>query len=179
MTMYKRALALATVQHAGQIRKFSGEAYVNHPIRVAQIVLKYKESREIDILRVAALLHDVVEDSDMTIEEISEEFGLHIASIVEELTTDSRVSKKEKGNHLCDKTVHMTSWALVIKLADRLDNVSDLRHTSKQFRQSYIKETRKIISHLIAVRSYLSMTHLQLVHEILKEINGVAKLDIV
>lgn len=179
MTMYEKAVTLAIEKHTGQVRKFSGEPYVEHPIRVAQIVLKYKESHSIDILRTVAVLHDTVEDTDLTIVEVEEMFGIEVAAMVEELTTPAHITKKEKGEYLKKKMTHMTSWGLVIKLSDRLDNVSDLRHTSKQFRQSYIKETRAIISHLIAMRSFLSMTHLQLIHETLKEVNGVAKLDLI
>ena len=110
-------------------------------------------------------------------QKIKHEFGSLVSSLVEELTTDNKVTKSEKKVYLAKKMKTMSSWALVIKLADRLDNVSDLRHTDKTFRQSYIKETRYIISQLVGSNN-LSMTHLQLIHEILKEINGVAKLDL-
>lgn len=173
---YERAVEIATQKHQHQKRKYSGEPYIMHPIRVAQIVLKYKESKHIHKLRIAAVLHDTFEDTDYTYEECWKEFGFFIANLVLELTTPKNVKGHDKANYLSKKTRSMTSYALVIKLADRMNNVSDLRYVSKSFRQKYIKETRIVIANLIANRT-LSMTQVQLIHEILKEINGVAKLD--
>jgi len=179
MNLISKAKELATSKHEGQFRKFSGEPYVQHPLRVAQTVLRYKNSKELDKLMVAAILHDTVEDTDTTIEEIRELFGDLVASLVEELTSDSVKAKENKSLYLSDKMISMSSWALVIKLSDRLDNVSDLRHVNKSFRQKYIKETKYILSRLIVDRNYLSITHIQLINDILKEVNGVSKLDLI
>jgi len=176
MSTYERAVEIATQKHQHQKRKYSGEAYIMHPIRVAQIVLKYKESKRMNELRIAAVLHDTFEDTDYTYDECWKEFGFFVANLVHELTTPKNVKGHDKANYLSKKTRDMTSYALVIKLADRLNNVSDLRYVSKSFRQKYIKETRVILANLIANRT-LSMTQIQLIHEILKEINGVAKID--
>lgn len=177
MNLVSQAKELAILKHAGQFRKFSGEAYVQHPMRVAQTILRYKSSRELDKLMIAALLHDTVEDTDTTIEEIKFQFGDLVASLVSELTSEKDLKREDKATYLSEKMVSMTSWGLVIKLADRLDNVSDLRHVNKSFRQKYVLETRIIISNLVLKREYLSATHIQLITDILKEINGVAKLD--
>lgn len=174
--LISKARKLATEKHLGQFRKFSGEAYIEHPKRVAQTVLKYKDSEHLDELMAASLLHDVVEDTDYTISEIEQEFGELVASLVHELTSIENLKGYEKALYLSDKMENMTSWALVIKLADRYDNVSDLRHVNKSFRQKYIKETKAIISHLIASRE-LSLTHVELITDILKEITGVSKID--
>lgn len=179
MNQVSMAREMAEMKHSGQVRKFSGEDYAEHPKRVAQTVLKYKNSKELDKLVIAALLHDTVEDTDTSIEEIKSIFGDLVASLVEELTSDKNLKVIDKADYLSRKMVNMTSWGLVIKLADRLDNVSDLRHVNKNFRQKYIKETRIILSNLILNRSYLSATHIQLTTDILKEINGVAKIDLI
>lgn len=176
MSLFLEAKELATIAHKGQFRKFSNEAYVEHPKRVAQTVLKYKESKQIEDLMIAAVLHDTIEDTYVKLEMIQERFGDLVASLVLELTSDEDITGSQKAEYLSVKMKNMSSWALVIKLADRLDNVSDLRHVNKSFRQKYIKETRYILSRLIE-ETDLSMTHLQLIHDILKEVNGVAKLD--
>jgi (p)ppGpp synthase/HD superfamily hydrolase len=177
MNMVSQAKEFATLKHSGQFRKFSGEAYVEHPKRVAQTILRYKNSKELDKLMAAALLHDTIEDTETSLDEVKTLFGDLVASLVEELTSDKELKVENKAEYLAQKMSGMTSWALVIKLADRLDNVSDLRHVNKSFRIKYIKETKYIISQLIMNREYLSATHLQLVNDILKEVNGVAKID--
>lgn len=177
MNLITKAKDFAIDRHKGQFRRFSGEAYVEHPKRVAQTVLKYKESKEIENLYIASLLHDVVEDTETTLEEIERHFGELVASIVGELTSKDGLRIKEKAEYLSKKMINMSSWALVIKLSDRLDNVADLRHVNKSFRIRYVNETKEIISNIIIGR-YLSVTHLNIIHDILKEINGVSKLDI-
>lgn len=172
-----KAKLWATQAHEGQYRKFSGQPYVEHPKRVAQIILRYKDSAELDMLLAAALLHDTIEDSSTSEEDIFHEFGPDVLNIVAELTTPTTVTKSEKREYLAKKMTGMTSYALVIKLADRLDNCSDLRHATKQFRSSYIKETRYIISQLVANRFFLSNTQLDLIHDILKEVNTAARID--
>jgi len=176
MNLISKAKDLATIAHEGQFRKFSGEAYVEHPKRVAQTVLKYKDSKHLDSLIAAALLHDVVEDTDVTLDVIEKEFDRLVASLVDELTSDEKITKDQKAQYLSEKMEKMSSWALVIKLSDRLDNVSDLRHVNKSFRQKYVAETRKIISHLVSKRS-LSLTHVELISDIMKELVGIEKLD--
>ena len=63
ITAIQQAKDLAIQYHKGQFRKFSGEPYSAHPLKVSQIVLKYKESKEIESLMIAAILHDTVEDT--------------------------------------------------------------------------------------------------------------------
>ena len=176
MSLIAEAKEFATLKHAYQFRKFSGEKYIEHPKRVAQIIIKYKDSSQLDKLIAASLLHDVVEDTDTDIPTITNLFGDLVGQLVSEVT--SIKGYKDKANYLSDKMVGMRSWSLTIKLADRLDNVSDLRHTSSMFRRNYILETRTIISNLILKRDYLTPTHLQIIHDILKEVNGAAKIDL-
>jgi len=116
-----KAYQYAKEAHKDQTRKFSGLPYFSHPKGVARIV---KECCEIEHMIIAALLHDVVEDTNITMEDIIEEFGSGIASIVEELTSDS-VKQKEQGkkHYLLNKIVNMSKEARIIKLADRLHNI--------------------------------------------------------
>lgn len=147
--IYLEAIEYIKEKHAGQFRSFSMCPYYVHPIRVAALVMKYKESHRIDDLVLAALLHDVLEDTDTTMKEIETRYGAVVAGLVHELTSDKK-SQKEMGKakYLTFKMRHMTSWALTLKLCDRLDNVMDFAYASEPFIQKYGKETSEIIDAL-------------------------------
>ena len=119
-------LEFAKERHAGQTRA-DGSPYVNHPIRVSEIVAKYKPSSNSNILKAGALLHDVLEDTYTSYRELIDKFGLVVASLVMEVTSSDFVSKMVgKQIYLSHKMRYMSSYALVIKLADRLDNLTDV-----------------------------------------------------
>ena len=151
-------------------RKFKAESYAEHCVRTAKNVMKYKQSHQLETLMTAAVLHDVLEDTDYSRLDIEAHFGSKVLELVEELTTPKYITKPNKASYLELHLVEISSWGLVIKLCDRLDNVSDLTIASKQFSQSYIIETRRIISYLIANR-LLSVTHLRIISDILILIN--------
>ena len=174
----REAIHFAIESHDGQFRKFNGLPYVTHPIRVAKIVRNHKSSKNIQCIIIAAILHDVVEDcTDGTKESkesmfnlIEVKFGTLVSSIVRELTSDpDEIKRLGKMNYLMSKMVNMSSYALVDKLADRLDNCSDL-HESEQFANKYVPETRFILNGLNDGR-YLSDTHKSLISKIEEKIS--------
>ena len=137
--------------HKGQFRKFTNLPYFTHPKGVARYIEQLTKDPE---MIAAALLHDVVEDSNHTIEEIRTEFGERVASLVDEVTNkeEERVGRKKK-EYLKDKMVHMSDDALIIKLADRLQNVLFLEKDAKtdehkKFIFYYYKSTRYILDNL-------------------------------
>lgn len=133
-------------KHAGKMRKFSKEPYSVHPIRVAETL---KQMNENNNLIKAAYLHDTIEDTNTTFEEISEKFGLKVANLVKELTSDqSAIKEMGKAQYLTKKMNSMSMEALTLKLADRLDNVSDLNASDLEFTRKYLKETQFILDHL-------------------------------
>jgi (p)ppGpp synthase/HD superfamily hydrolase len=162
-----KALEYATDKHKSQKRK-DGSQYIEHPKRVAEIVKKYKSSSKIDELVKAAFLHDTIEDTDTTEEDLEKLFGGLVASLVRELTSDKEKAKEVgKTSYLSDKMKNMSSWGLVIKLSDRLDNVSGLKTVkSKKFVEKYKKETSDILNNLEKERKILSRTHKKLIKEI-------------
>lgn len=172
----KEALEYATIMHKGQTRR-DGSDYINHPIRVANYVYKFKKSKQLDILIMCAYLHDTLEDTKTTYYDLIDRFGIQVASIVLELTTDEDLKKEiGKEKYLKYKMKNMSSWALVIKLCDRLDNITDSKNTNKEFRDKYEKETEAIIDYLINNRK-LSKTHLSIIKEILKELTLIKELE--
>lgn len=121
-------LEFATERHKGQVRS-DGSMYITHPIRVSEIVTKYKPSQNQNILKAGALLHDVLEDTYTSYRELKDRFGLVVASLVMEVTSSDFVSKMVgKQVYLAHKMQYMSSYALVIKLADRLDNLRDMKN---------------------------------------------------
>lgn len=159
----EEALKFATQAHAGQERA-GGGPYISHPMRVAQHVEQWKKSHNLDALISAAYLHDTLEDTDTTHEALHDLFGGLVASLVKELTSDkNQVQQMGKKNYLAQKMATMSSYALVIKLADRLDNVRDIT-TAKtpQWRAKYAAETNHILDYIEKNR-VLSGTHQKLI----------------
>lgn len=147
--MFEKALEFAIKKHKGQQRKGTGMPYFWHPINVAENIEEIKESKNLELLMTAALLHDTVEDCGVTIQEIAKKFGYYVAALVDELTSDEKQIKKiGKTEYLKKKMEKMTSYGLVIKLADRRHNIEDMTGTSKKFQKAYTKETLGILDHL-------------------------------
>lgn len=158
-----QALAFASQKHAGQTRS-DGSPYVEHVKRVAASVEEFKNSHNLDALISAALLHDTIEDTDTTHEDLVKLFGGLVASLVKELTSDKEeIARIGKTQYLANKMSTMSSYALVIKLADRLDNISDIT-TAKtpEWRRRYRDETLGILDHVEKNRQ-LSGTHKKII----------------
>lgn len=175
MTTSEEALEYAKEKHNGQYR-CDGTDYIVHPMRVANYVSELKESKNIETLLASAYLHDTLEDTDATYYDLVGKFGSQVASIVLELTNDEDLKKElGKTKYLEIKMKNMSSWALVIKLCDRLDNVSDLKDRDDYFRNKYAKETIEILDYLLNNRD-LSSTHLCIIKRIVEYLN-MCKVD--
>lgn len=160
MKMVLDAVQFANKRHRGQIRRGSGDPYVTHTIAVSYIVAAFKRSKHLEAILVAAILHDVLEDTATTFSEIAQRFSPMVASLVQELTNDeAEIAKIGKLAYQTKKLLGMSSYALVVKLADRLHNVSD-KPTQKM-----IEDTLILMSRLKKGRK-LSKTHKELVAEI-------------
>ena len=172
-----KALEFARKKHKGQMRKNNTPVeYITHPINVANLVKKYANNKEnIDDLVSSAYLHDTLEDTNTTYEELICNFGNIISNLVKELTNND-VLKKEMGKtkYLSMKMANMSENALIIKLCDRLDNVSSLYDTNKAFIDKYLRETISILNYIIDNRS-LNAIHLNIISDINKEVNNVIK----
>jgi len=151
----EEALAYAAKAHAGQKR--SG-------VRVANHIRQFKQSHNLEALISAAYLHDTIEDTDTTQEILHDLFGGLVASLVMELTSDpEEIKRVGKANYLAHKMAAMSSYALVIKLADRLDNVKDITTArTPEWRARYAAETNHILDFIERNRA-LSGTHKKLI----------------
>lgn len=151
MNSLQIAHKFATAAHEGQNRKYTKEPYIVHPEEVAQILWEATEGEaEIDEY-IAALLHDVVEDTPISIKEIGRKFGGKVMSLVSELTNDE-IKKKAEGKKIYMVRIMnlMSESALTIKLCDRLSNIVGLDNKShpKKFVKWYVTETQYILEHL-------------------------------
>ena len=173
MSRLKEAFDFMKTKHGIQTRK-TGGYYFEHPRRVASYVVRYKDSYQIEDLMIIALLHDVLEDTTATYDQVKTRFGKMVADTVLEVTSDGEEMKAMGGKrvYLADKMVHMSSYALVVKLCDRLDNISDLDSMGEVFKARYTKETLFILDEIDAKRDVITITHHRLIHEI-KERLGV------
>jgi (p)ppGpp synthase/HD superfamily hydrolase len=161
-----KALQFATEKHSGQKRRISGDDYISHPVKVSYLLATYKRSKKQDDLIVAALLHDTLEDTDTTFDEIYNIFGPLVASLVLELTSDEdEIKIVGKNNYLKSKMSGMSSWGLTLKLVDRLANISD--HPT----QNYCNQTLELLEFLEKKRNF-SNTQQNIVDDIRKEILG-------
>lgn len=122
---YRKALEFAREQHKGQKRKVSGKPYIEHPILVAEILIEAGAKEEQVI---AALLHDVIEDTPCTRKEIKEKFGGRVLELVE-LCTDEEYENpttsenwEERKAKSLEKAKTMDIDAVLIKVADQLAN---------------------------------------------------------
>lgn len=142
----KEAYVFAEQAHHGQIRK-SGEPYILHPLAVAEIVV----NMQMDVLSIiAALLHDVVEDTTVSLKEIQDQFGKDCALLVDGLTKLERIkfrSKEEQQNENYRKmfiAMAQDIRVIVIKLADRLHNMRTLKYQSEESQRRIAYETLEI-----------------------------------
>ena len=132
---YWDAVTFVFSRHDEQKRKSANVPYVIHPIRVALILRSVGFSEfEHENLMVAALCHDLIEDTGTTFEEISERFGIQVALIVDELSRPDNINKDDWINTFETKSTE----AKVIKMADRIDNLIDMP-LSKWTREAQIK----------------------------------------
>ncbi|KAF2879668.1 hypothetical protein ILUMI_26506 [Ignelater luminosus] len=148
-----KCVNFAAVKHKDQ-RRLDPESspYINHPIGVAYILTNEAKITDVDVIQ-AALLHDTVEDTNATFEEIENEFGPKIRSIVEEVTDDKSLPKQERKLLQIKHAPTSSYEAKLVKLADKLYNLRDLeKATPKRWTpyrvQEYFAWSKKVVDGL-------------------------------
>lgn len=147
MNELERAYKWADYLHFGQVRKYTGEPYVNHCREVVE-TLRLHEINEESVL-VAAMLHDVVEDTNATIGDVSKNFGTTVSRLVSFLTD---ASKPADGNREARKEIdrkHLLSSpydaVLLIKCADLISNTASIVERDPNFAKTYLKEKAMLL----------------------------------
>ena len=161
INIINKAFEVAKKQHGGQLRR-SGEPYIIHPIAVADILVNFGMDYQ---SLVAALLHDVVEDTGNTLDELKAEFGGEVAVLVDGVTKLGHLQLSEKDSREEQQAENISKMLLamskdirviVIKLADRLHNMRTLEYVAPQKQRDKALETLEIfapISHRLGIRS--------------------------
>ncbi len=144
------ALAFSADKHRLQRRKGAAASpYINHPIEVARVLAHEGGVRDIKVL-IAAVLHDTIEDTATTVDEIAGRFGSDIAGLVLEVTDDKALSSAERKRLQVERAGSLSPRARLVRLADKLCNVRDLVNDaphgwSVERRRDYLDWTERVI----------------------------------
>jgi guanosine-3',5'-bis(diphosphate) 3'-pyrophosphohydrolase len=123
-----RALEFAAVKHRDQRRKDAqASPYINHPIALANVLVR-DGGIDDPVVIAAALLHDTVEDTQTTAQELRQAFGAKVAGIVEEVTDDKNLLKAERKRLQVEHAARISPEAKLVKLADKICNVRDVAY---------------------------------------------------
>ena len=124
-----KAARFAAHKHRNQRRKDEERTpYINHPISVAKIISEIGNVEDPEVLA-AALLHDTLEDTKTTPEELIDKFGERVCNLVQEVTDDKTLPKLERKQRQIDHARKISEGAVLIKLGDKISNVTDITNT--------------------------------------------------
>jgi GTP diphosphokinase / guanosine-3',5'-bis(diphosphate) 3'-diphosphatase len=143
--LIEKAYFIAKEMHLGQIRK-SGDAYITHPVAVAKILAELKAG---PATLIAALLHDTVEDTKLTLKEVEKTFNSEIAQLVDGVTKIGKLSFNTVATQADNHQKMLLAMAkdirvVIIKIADRLHNVRTLNSMSPDKQYKIARETLEI-----------------------------------
>lgn len=165
-----KALRFSAGKHNDQRRKDSRSSpYVNHPIQVAETLWRVGGVRDVTLL-LAAILHDTIEDTTTTPEEIRAEFGDDVLALVLEVTDDKSLPKQVRKQLQIETAPHKSRDAKMLKLADKICNVEDIVYsppsewTLERIRE-YLLWTEKVVAGLRGVNVELEKSYDKLLAE--------------
>lgn len=151
--LFVAAVAFAAEKHRHQRRKDAHSSpYINHPIALANVLVDEGGIHD-PVVLCAAVLHDTVEDTETTAEELERTFGSAIAAVVLEVTDDMALEYRERKQQQIDRAPHASPQAKLVKLADKICNLRDiLAHPpsgwSLQRKQNYFDWSANVVAGL-------------------------------
>jgi guanosine-3',5'-bis(diphosphate) 3'-pyrophosphohydrolase len=146
-----KAIAFAAEKHSGQRRKdVEASPYINHPIAVATVLATEGEVSD-EVIFLAAALHDTVEDTKTTFEELEEHFGLEVTNLVRELTDDKSLEKMERKRLQIEHAPQSSNCAKQLKIADKICNIRDISvcppaNWSLERRTEYLEWSEQVVA---------------------------------
>lgn len=169
------AIEFATIKHHGQVRKITGEPYICHTIRVAAIADYFLDSGDkftYPSYAIIAILHDTIEDTDTTYEELKNKFGYFVAGVVQELTNPEKLDGEKRAAYkvrINQRLTESSRLAQKLKLCDRLDNIRSrgpIKPENAKWLAKYAKETEDLIA-------AIGDCHINLSNVVLSEVKSV------
>ncbi len=128
-TLVLKAVKFAAQKHRDQRRKDQESSpYIIHPISVALVMAEVGGIDDPEFLA-AALLHDTLEDTNTSPDELETEFGQRVRKLVEEVSDDKSLPKKERQNRQIENAARLSDGAALIKLGDKISNIQDVIHS--------------------------------------------------
>lgn len=150
------AFSFAAHKHRDQRRKDAkASPYINHPIQLARVLAVEGNISDGQVIA-AAILHDTIEDTETSVEEIRALFGVTISNIVEEVTDDKSLPKAERKRLQIEHASHISRRAKLVKLADKICNVRDMAASAPagwplSRRQEYFDWAKQVVDGLRGV----------------------------
>ncbi len=154
------AARFAAEKHAGQKRKgLAREPYINHLIEVAELIAASSETLDTNLV-MAGLLHDTLEDTDATAQELEQHFGRDVTSLVLEATDDKSLPKETRKALQIETALHKSPRAQTLKLADKISNLRSLLASppaewSPARKRQYFEWARRVVEGFTAPNGVL------------------------
>jgi guanosine-3',5'-bis(diphosphate) 3'-pyrophosphohydrolase len=155
-----KALAFAAHKHRDQRRKDpDASPYINHPIALADVLVNEGGVTDIEVL-CAALLHDTLEDTDTTAEELGAAFGPRIAAFVAEVTDDNKLPRADRKRLQIEHAAALSPQAKLVKLADKICNLRDVAERAPEGwdlarRREYFDWAKRVVDGLRGIHPRL------------------------
>ena len=160
ITLVLKAASFAAQKHSTQRRKDADASpYINHPLSLAKVLTVEGGCTDVETI-CAALLHDTVEDTETTLEELEFEFGVEIRKIVQEVTDDKSLKSEVRKLAQIEHAAHISNKAKRVKLADKICNLRDIVSSpplnwSLERKQAYFDWAKAVIDNLRGVDAKL------------------------
>ena len=173
-----KALHFAADKHRDQRRKnVEASPYINHPIEVAELLARVGGVTDLVTLQ-GAILHDTIEDTDTTPEELEQAFGPEVRSVVEEVTDDKDLPKAERKRLQVEHAPHISERARLIKLADKISYVRSVTETPPaqwplSRRQEYLDWTEQVCAGLRGCNPALETLYAELLERGRRVLNAL------
>ena len=153
---FVKAVAFAADKHRNQRRKDADASpYINHPIALANVLANEGGVDDATVL-CAAVLHDTIEDTETTADEIRALFGPQVAAVVLEVTDDKSLEKQVRKQRQVEHAPHISTEAKLVKLADKISNLRDILASppadwSVERKQTYFEWAARVVAGLRGV----------------------------
>lgn len=169
-----KALEFASIKHRDQRRKDADASpYINHPIALAKVLCVEGGVTDVNAI-CGAILHDTIEDTETTLEELTQHFGEAIAKIVDEVTDDKTLPKEVRKRLQIEHAAHASHEAKLVKLADKISNLRDILNSppadwSLQRKQEYFNWSKDVVDQIRRANEKLSLAFNQVYAQIPKD----------